>query len=92
MANMVQAVWLKAVALAMRLCSAVALLFSRAAGRALWRQRRGSTSADRLPTVRQQLPDAAVQLSGHTREDVFEVAPRVTIVVASLEPRTRGRR
>ena len=61
---MMQAVWLKAVAIAiaiaiaMRLRSAVALLFSHAAGRALWRQRRGSASAGRLPTVGQQLPDA----------------------------------
>ena len=74
---MVQAVWLKVLAVAMRLRSAVAPVFSRAALRALWRGDRGSTSAGRLPTVGQQLLDAAVQLRWHTREYVFEVGPRV---------------
>ena len=77
MANMVRAVWLKAVAVAMRFRSAVAAAFSRAAVRASWRQNRGSTSGCRLPAVWQQLLDTAVQLRGHAREDVFEVGPRV---------------
>ena len=78
MANMVQEVWLKAVDFAMRLRGAVALLFSRAMVRALWCPDRGPTpSAGRPPTVWQQLLHTAVQLRGHTRQDVLEVGPRV---------------
>ena len=69
MANMVRAVWLKAVAVIMRFRSAVALVFSRAVVRAPGRWAQESTSACRLPTVWQQLLDTAVQLRGHARED-----------------------
>ena len=69
MTNIVDAVWAKATAFALRwrcVVALIVLMFSRAAARSV--RRRGSTSAGRLPTVGQQLSDAAVQLCGHTRE------------------------
>jgi len=50
----------------------------------LMRPRFGQTtcrsSGRRLPAVREQLVDAAVELGGQAREHVFEVGPRVGLV------------